>query len=83
MKKILRAFAIFLLNFAIKVIIGAGVFNKIQEIVIEANKNKDWTGEQKKEFVKQEIKKLGIAMKKSATNLAIETAVSKLKGMAE
>ena len=78
-KKILTAIAIFLLNFAVKVIVGANVFGKIQEIVTEADKQSGLTGEQKKKFVEDKIKELGLDIKKSAMNLAIETAVSSIK----
>ena len=81
MKKLLKKIAIFLLNFAVKVIVGANVFGEIQRIVAEAEKQSGLSGEQKKQFVENEIQKLGVNVRKSAMNLAVETAVNSMKAL--
>jgi len=76
MKKI----ALWLLNVLIKYIVGSHFFNKVDEVVTKVS-SKNIPGNKKKEIVIEELKKSGFDFANYAANLAIEAAVTKLKGV--
>jgi len=77
-KKILKKIGLYLLDIAVKFIVGKDVFGRIQNVV-EKVADMDVSGSKKREIVLEELKDIADDGKKYLVNLAIETAVAKLK----
>jgi len=77
-KKIFKKIGLFLLDVAVKFIVGRDVFGRIQNVV-EKVADMDVSGSKKREIVLEELKDIADDGKKYLINLAIETAVAKIK----
>jgi hypothetical protein len=81
-KQIMKKIGLILLNIAIKFIVGKDVFVRVQNVV-EKVADMDVPGEKKREIVLDELKDIANDGKKYLINLAIETAVAKLKELSK
>jgi len=77
-KEILRKIGLYLLNVLVGFIVGKDVFVRVQNVV-EKVAEMDASGEKKREIVLDELKDIANDGKKYLINLAIETAVTRLK----
>jgi len=68
-----------LLNKVMNYIVGADVFGKIQDLVVEVALDETMSGAQKREKVITEAKKMGQDFETHAINLAVEAAVTLVK----
>lgn len=74
----MKAFLLAALQTILRSLIGALNYERIKLLVIDADRE-PLTGEEKRAFVAQEARTIGLAIGTALLNLAIETAVTSLR----
>lgn len=78
MEIVMKPFLLAALQTLLKALIGALNYEQIRELVNDADRE-PMTGDEKRAWVIQEARTLGLAIGNALLNLAIETAVNSLR----